>query len=133
MTIHVDDELLVQAEAQAATVGVPLAHLIADALRASLRRREPRGASPTRDPHARHGHAARHRPRQPSFVPADPGAMLLMDGTILVYATATRRQTTRPIATGARTRARVEARMACPRWCAVAFCAWSPIRKCLRV
>ena len=40
MTIHVDDELLVQAEAQAATVGVPLAHLIADALRASLRRRE---------------------------------------------------------------------------------------------
>ena len=40
MTIHVDDELLVQMKAQAATVGVTLAHLIADALRASLVHRE---------------------------------------------------------------------------------------------
>lgn len=40
MTIHVDDELLVQAKAQAATVGVTLAQLIADTLCASLRRRE---------------------------------------------------------------------------------------------
>ena len=39
-TIHIDDQLFVQAKAQAATLGVPVAQLIADALRASLRRRE---------------------------------------------------------------------------------------------
>jgi hypothetical protein len=39
-TIHVDEQLLMQAKAQAATLGVTLAQLIEDALRASLRRRE---------------------------------------------------------------------------------------------
>jgi hypothetical protein len=39
-TIHVDDQLLVQAKAQAATLGVTLAQLIEDALRASLMRRK---------------------------------------------------------------------------------------------
>ena len=39
-TINVDDQLLMQAKARAATLGVPLAQLIADALRASLMRRE---------------------------------------------------------------------------------------------
>ncbi len=39
-TIHVDAQLLIQAKAQAATLERTLAHLIADALRASLRRRE---------------------------------------------------------------------------------------------
>jgi hypothetical protein len=38
MTIHVDEQLLMQAKAQAATLGVTLAPLIADALRASLMR-----------------------------------------------------------------------------------------------
>jgi hypothetical protein len=38
-TINVDEQLLVQAKAQAATLGITLAQLIADALRASLRRR----------------------------------------------------------------------------------------------
>jgi hypothetical protein len=38
-TIHVDEQLLVQAKAQAAPLGVTLAPLIADALRASLMRR----------------------------------------------------------------------------------------------
>ncbi|MGH8072147.1 MAG: DUF2191 domain-containing protein [Candidatus Entotheonellia bacterium] len=45
-TIHVDAQLLRQAKAQAATLGVTLAQLIEDALRASLMRREhvaPRG------------------------------------------------------------------------------------------
>jgi hypothetical protein len=39
-TIHADEQLLVQAKAQAATLGVTLAQLIEDALRASLMRRE---------------------------------------------------------------------------------------------
>jgi hypothetical protein len=39
-TINVDEQLLVQAKAQAATLGITLAQLIADALRASLMRRE---------------------------------------------------------------------------------------------
>ena len=39
-TINVDDQLLVQAKAQAATLGVTLAQLIEDALRESLIRRE---------------------------------------------------------------------------------------------
>jgi hypothetical protein len=39
-TINVDDELLVQAKAQAATLGVTLAQLIEDALRAALMRHE---------------------------------------------------------------------------------------------
>ena len=39
-TIHVDEQLLRQAKAQAATLGVTLAQLIEDALRASLMRRE---------------------------------------------------------------------------------------------
>jgi hypothetical protein len=39
-TINVDEQLLVQAKAQAAPLGVTLAQLIADALRASLMRRE---------------------------------------------------------------------------------------------
>lgn len=39
-TIHVDDQLLMQAKAQAATLGVTLGQLIEDALRASLMRRE---------------------------------------------------------------------------------------------
>jgi hypothetical protein len=39
-TIHVDEQLLVQAKAQAAILGVTLAHLIADVLRASLVHRE---------------------------------------------------------------------------------------------
>jgi hypothetical protein len=38
-TIHVDDQLLIQAKAQAATLGVTLGQLIEDALRASLMRR----------------------------------------------------------------------------------------------
>jgi hypothetical protein len=39
-TINVDDQLLVQAKVQAATLGVTLAQLIEDALRESLMRRE---------------------------------------------------------------------------------------------
>jgi hypothetical protein len=39
-TINVDDQLLIQAKAQAATLGVTLAQLIEDALRASLMRRD---------------------------------------------------------------------------------------------
>ena len=39
-TINVDEQLLAQAKAQAATLGVTLAQLIEDALRASLMRRE---------------------------------------------------------------------------------------------
>jgi hypothetical protein len=39
-TINVDEQLLMQAKAQAATLGVTLAQLIEDALRASLMRRE---------------------------------------------------------------------------------------------
>jgi hypothetical protein len=39
-TIHVDEQPLVQAKAQATTLGVTLAPLIEDALRASLMRRE---------------------------------------------------------------------------------------------
>ena len=39
-TINVDDQLLMQAKAQAATLGVTLAQLIEDALRAFLLRRE---------------------------------------------------------------------------------------------
>ena len=39
-TINVDDQLLIQAKAQAATLGVTLAQLIEDALRESLMRRE---------------------------------------------------------------------------------------------
>jgi hypothetical protein len=39
-TINVDEQLLVQAKAQAATLGVTLAQLIEDALRASLVRCE---------------------------------------------------------------------------------------------
>jgi hypothetical protein len=39
-TINVDDQLLVQAKAQAATLGVTLTQLIEDALRESLIRRE---------------------------------------------------------------------------------------------
>jgi hypothetical protein len=39
-TMNVDDQLLIQAKAQAATLGVTLAQLIEDALRASLMRRE---------------------------------------------------------------------------------------------
>jgi hypothetical protein len=39
-TINVDDQLLVQAKAQAATLGVTLAQLIEDALRESFMRRE---------------------------------------------------------------------------------------------
>ncbi|MGH8658235.1 MAG: type II toxin-antitoxin system VapB family antitoxin [Gammaproteobacteria bacterium] len=39
-TINVDDQLLMQAKAQAAASGVTLAHLIEDALRESLSRRE---------------------------------------------------------------------------------------------
>jgi hypothetical protein len=45
-TIHVDDQLLIQAKAQAATLGVTVGQLIEDVLRASLMRRdsvEPRG------------------------------------------------------------------------------------------
>ncbi|MGH8072156.1 MAG: DUF2191 domain-containing protein [Candidatus Entotheonellia bacterium] len=45
-TIHVDAQLLRQVKAQATTLGVTLAQLIEDALRASLMRREhvaPRG------------------------------------------------------------------------------------------
>jgi hypothetical protein len=38
-TINVDDQLLIQAKAQAATLGVTLGQLIEDALRASLMRR----------------------------------------------------------------------------------------------
>jgi hypothetical protein len=38
--MNVDAQLLIQAKAQAATLGVTLVQLIADALRASLRRRE---------------------------------------------------------------------------------------------
>jgi hypothetical protein len=38
-TINVDDQLLVQAKAQAATLGVTLAQFIEDALRESLMRR----------------------------------------------------------------------------------------------
>jgi hypothetical protein len=38
-TIHVDDQLLIQAKAQAATWGVTLGQLIEDALRVSLMRR----------------------------------------------------------------------------------------------
>ena len=38
-TINVDDQLLMQAKAQAATLGVTLGRLIEDALRASLMRR----------------------------------------------------------------------------------------------
>jgi hypothetical protein len=44
-TINIDDQLLMQAKAQAATLGVTLGQLIEDALRASLRCRgnvEPR-------------------------------------------------------------------------------------------
>jgi hypothetical protein len=88
-TIHVDDQLLIQAKAQAATLGVTLGQLIEDALRASLMRRanvEHRGrvrlitmqGTGTRP-------AARHRPRQQSRAPGDHGAMLLMDVNILVY------------------------------------------------
>ena len=40
MTMNVDEQLLMQAKAQAATLGVTLAPLIADALRASLMRCE---------------------------------------------------------------------------------------------
>jgi len=39
-TINVDDQLLIQAKAQAATLGVTLAQLIEDALREALLRRE---------------------------------------------------------------------------------------------
>jgi hypothetical protein len=39
-TIYVDDQLLMQAKAQAATLGVTLAQLIEDALRESLMRRQ---------------------------------------------------------------------------------------------
>jgi hypothetical protein len=39
-TINVDDQLLLQAKARAATLGVTLAQLIEDALRESLIRRE---------------------------------------------------------------------------------------------
>jgi hypothetical protein len=39
-TINVDDQLLMQAKAQAATLGVTLTQLIEDALRESLMRRE---------------------------------------------------------------------------------------------
>lgn len=39
-TINVDDQLLMQAKAQAAALGVTLAQLIEDALRESLNRRE---------------------------------------------------------------------------------------------
>ena len=39
-TIHVDDQLLIQAKAQAATLEVTLGQLIEDALRASLMRRD---------------------------------------------------------------------------------------------
>ena len=39
-TINIDDQLLVQAKVQAATLGVTLAQLIADALRESLMRRD---------------------------------------------------------------------------------------------
>ena len=39
-TINVDDQLLIEAKAQAVTLGVTLGQLIEDALRASLRRRE---------------------------------------------------------------------------------------------
>ena len=39
-TINVDDQLLMQAKAQATTLGVTLAQLIEDALRASLMRCE---------------------------------------------------------------------------------------------
>jgi hypothetical protein len=39
-TINIDDQLLVQAKVQAATLGVTLAQLIEDALRESLIRRE---------------------------------------------------------------------------------------------
>jgi hypothetical protein len=38
-TMHIDDQLLRQAKAQAATLGVTLGQLIEDALRASLMRR----------------------------------------------------------------------------------------------
>jgi hypothetical protein len=38
-TMHVDEQLLMQAKAQAATLGVALAQRIEDPLRASLRRR----------------------------------------------------------------------------------------------
>lgn len=37
-TIHIDDQLLIQAQAQAARLGVSLGQLIEDALRASLMR-----------------------------------------------------------------------------------------------
>jgi hypothetical protein len=39
-TMHVDEQLLVQAKAQAAPLGVPLAQFIEDALREALMRRE---------------------------------------------------------------------------------------------
>jgi hypothetical protein len=39
-TINLDEQLLVQAKAQATTLGVTLGQLIEDALRESLRRRE---------------------------------------------------------------------------------------------
>jgi hypothetical protein len=42
-TINVDDQLLIQAKAQAATLGVTLAQLIEDALREALIRRENMG------------------------------------------------------------------------------------------
>jgi hypothetical protein len=40
MTMNFDEQLLMQAKAQAATLGVTLAQFIEDALRASLMRRE---------------------------------------------------------------------------------------------
>jgi metal-responsive CopG/Arc/MetJ family transcriptional regulator len=43
ITINVDDQLLIQAKAQAATLGVTLAQLIEDALREALIRREHMG------------------------------------------------------------------------------------------
>ena len=50
----------------------------------------------TADHYARHGHAARHQPRQQSLAPGAQGAMLLMDLNILVYAHRESRQITRP-------------------------------------
>ncbi len=87
-TINVDAQLLMQAKAQAATLGVTLAHLIEDALRASLMRRE----------HVEHRGRVRlitmqgtgTRPGidldKQSLAPGDHGAMILMDVNILVYA-----------------------------------------------
>jgi len=87
-TINVDDQLLVQAKAQATTLGGDLGPnhrgrpaSIPHALRE-------RGASRTRttDHHERNGNAARHRPRPQSLATGDHGAMILMDVNILVYA-----------------------------------------------